>query len=120
MTSPSPLALAERLERIVAPGAIIEISHKKTGELAALIAEAAQALRQMAAPGWRPISEYDAMHAKKRPRLAAFRFAPTLPSRPSAFGLPVHFALERNFGRRVCTHFYELPSPETTAGKTNE
>lgn len=55
--------------------------------------------------GWMPIATYDEL--KTKPKCAAFRFSPSEKSR-----LSETVQLTRNFGTRVCTHWFALPDTD--------
>ena len=59
---------------------------------------------------WRPIADYDAMPAKKRPARAVFYFAPVDRGRRPEASLGPMVAAERVRGNRVCTHYIPLPA----------
>lgn len=64
---------------------------------------------------WLPIADYDATPFKKRPKRAAFFFAPVIRERRPDAGLEATVTTERVYGNRVCTHFLPLPADPAPA-----
>ena len=61
---------------------------------------------------WQPISTYDEMPLKERPRWAAFYFEPVVRTDHRKYsGLPEMIDVERYRGSRVCTLWCPLPPP---------
>lgn len=60
---------------------------------------------------WQPISTYDEMPPKKRPKWVAFYFEADRTSKHAHAWLQEIVCTERRYGFRVCTHWCPLPPP---------